>query len=180
HYFLLAAHPPQAQRIADEIAPAARMSADPDIVEHRLRREQRQVMEGTADADLGDAVRRPAEQRAAVKQDFAAVRRVEPAHAVEQRRLAGAVRPDQAEDLSLFDRERNTVERDDTAEPQRDVTDLQQRPVDPGFKRLEISIRHRRGASHDRPLSAISRARPPPDSSTPPPPPPPAPPAGPC
>src|SRR6266446_5560016 len=34
HYFLLAAHPRQAQRIADEIASAAHMSADPRSEEH--------------------------------------------------------------------------------------------------------------------------------------------------
>ena len=124
---LLAAHPWQPQRIADKIAAAGRVGADPHIVEHRLTREQRKVLKGPGNADLGDAVRRPVEQRAALEQDFAAVGRVEAAEAIEQCRLAGAVGADQAEDLALFQLERDAVERDDAAEPHRDIANLEQR-----------------------------------------------------
>ena len=128
----LPAHPRQAQRVADEIAAAVGMAADPDVVEHRLRAEQREVLEGAGDADLGDAVRRAGEHRAAFEQDIAAIGRVEPADAVEQRGLAGAVRPDQPEDLALLDGERDAVERDDAAEAQSDVADFEQRRAPDG------------------------------------------------
>ena len=47
----------------------------------------------------------------------AAVRRVEPGDAVEDRALARSVRPDQAEDLALVDLERDLVDRPQGAEP---------------------------------------------------------------
>src|SRR4029077_17097713 len=106
---LLPANPGQAQRIADEIAPAMGVPADADIVEHALRGEEREVLESSADADLGDAVGRPPEHRLALEQDFAALGGVEPADTVEQRRLAGAIGADEAEDLALFERERDAV-----------------------------------------------------------------------
>src|SRR3954454_15856172 len=124
---LVAPRPGQPQGVADEIAPAACVAADADVVEHRLRREQRQVLEGAADADLGDTMRRPVDDRAAFKQNIAAVRRVEAADAVEQRRLAGAVRADQPEDLPRLDREGDTVEGDDAAEAKRDLANFEQR-----------------------------------------------------
>ena len=51
---------------------AERMAADHHIVEHRHGAEQREVLEGAADADLGDAVRRQA-RMLALEQDVAAV-----------------------------------------------------------------------------------------------------------
>ena len=135
----------QAQRVGQEIAAAARMPADPHVVEHALRAEQRQVLEGARDADLGDAMRRPRQQRAPGEQDVAPVRRVEAADAIEQRRLAGAVRTDQAEDLALVQRERDAVERDDAAEPQRDVANLEQRAGVTGERR---AARGRRISNH--------------------------------
>ena len=45
----------------------------------------------------------------------------------EQRGLAGAIRPDQADDFVAFEVERHLVDRPQTAEPARDPTDLQQR-----------------------------------------------------
>jgi hypothetical protein len=49
------------------------VAADPHIVEHRLVREESEILEGTSDADLSDPIRRSIEQRAAFKQDVAAV-----------------------------------------------------------------------------------------------------------
>ena len=103
------------------------MSAEANVIEHRLRRKQSEVLEGAADADLGDAVGRPPQHRAALEQDIAAVWRVEPADAVEQSRLASTVRSDEAQDLALLDRKGDAVERDNAAEPERDVPDFQQR-----------------------------------------------------
>ena len=80
---LLAAHPRQVQRIADKVAAAGGMGADPHIVEHRLTREEGEVLECPRDPDFGDPVRRPVEQRGALEQDFASVGRIEPAQAIE-------------------------------------------------------------------------------------------------
>ena len=66
---------------------------------HRQIGKQRDVLEGAADADLGDPVRRARQDARAFHQDVAGRRLIEPGEAVEQRGLAGAVRSDQAEDL---------------------------------------------------------------------------------
>jgi hypothetical protein len=58
---------------------------------------------------------------------FAARRSVEPAQAVEQRRLAGTIWADEAEDLTLLHIEGNAVERDDSVEPHGDFSHGQQR-----------------------------------------------------
>src|SRR4029077_3233773 len=88
----LAPHPRQMQGVAEEVAAAASVAADPHIVEYRLVREKREVLEGAGNTDLGDAVRRTVEQRAAFEQDIAPIGDIEAAQAVEQGRLAGAVR----------------------------------------------------------------------------------------
>ena len=123
---LAAADPGQLQRVADDVAVGAGMGADPDVVEHREIGEQGDVLEGAADADFGDPVRRPLQDALAFHQDVAGARLVEPAQAVEQRGLAGAVRPDQAEDLALMHVERHAVQRDDAAEHDADVANREQ------------------------------------------------------
>ena len=75
---LAAAHPGQFQRVADDVAVGAGMGADPDVVEHREIGEQRDVLEGAADADFGDPVRRPLQDALALHQDVAGARLVEP------------------------------------------------------------------------------------------------------
>src|SRR5213595_2243048 len=98
---LLAPHPRQAQRVAEEVAARATVDADHHVLEHGERREQREVLEGAADAEVGDAVRRQRQQRAVAEADVPPLWRVEPAQAVEQRRLAGAVGADEPDDLAL-------------------------------------------------------------------------------
>ena len=66
------------------------------------------------------------EDRLALEQHVAAVRRVEAAQAVEEGRLAGAVGADQAGDLAGKDIEGYAIERHDAAEANRDVADAQQ------------------------------------------------------
>ena len=128
------------QRVAEEIAAAPPMGADPHVVEHRHPREQGEVLERAADADLDDPVRGLVEDAASLEQNIAAPGRVEPAEAIEQRGLAGAVGPDQAEHLPRRKLERHAVERDDAAEADADVLDFQQRlgkpsaGTDPGLE----------------------------------------------
>ena len=123
---LAAADPGQSQRVADDVAVGAGMGADPDVVEHRKVGKQRDVLEGAADADFGDPVRRARQDALAFHQNVARARLIEPAEAIEQRRLAGAVRPDQAEDLALVHVERHAVQRDDAAEHDADVANREQ------------------------------------------------------
>ena len=69
---------------------------------------------------------RDREQVLAREGDASRRRVVQPAQAVEQRRLAGAVRTDQGADLALLDLEREVCEREDPAELDSHVLDSQQ------------------------------------------------------
>ena len=60
-----------------------------------------------------------------LEQDGAFLRLVEPAQAVEERGLAGAVGADEAADRAALDLERNAVERHDPAEADADLCDLE-------------------------------------------------------
>ena len=102
------------------------MGADADVVHHREVRKQRDVLEGAADADLGDPVRRPRQDARAFHQDVAGRRLIEPGEAVEERGLAGAVRSDQAEDWPLMHVEGHAIERNDAAEHDADVANREQ------------------------------------------------------
>src|SRR5207249_1662479 len=73
----------------------------------------------------GEGVGRQPGDRAAVEADVASVGSVEAAQAVEERRLAGAVRADEADDLSLVHIERDGVEREDAPEADREVVNGQ-------------------------------------------------------
>ncbi len=114
------------------------MGADADIVHDRQIGKQRHVLEGAADADLGDPVRRPLQDALAFHQDVAGARLVEPGQAVEQRGLAGAVRSDQPQDLSLVHVEGYAVQRDDAAEHDADVANRQQGRI----SLRELCLRH--------------------------------------
>ena len=73
-----------------------------------------------------DPVHGRLQQRLAGELDLALVRRVEPGDHVERGRLAGAVRPDQADDLAVQHVERDPVEGDDPAEPASDIPQREQ------------------------------------------------------
>ncbi len=102
------------------------MVADHHVVEHAHAAEQGQVLEGAADAERGNAMARHGKQRAAVEGDLAAVAIVQARDAVEERRLARAVGPDQADDAPARHLERHAVESDDAAEAHRHVLYAQQ------------------------------------------------------
>jgi hypothetical protein len=118
---LLAGDPGQAERVGEEIAPRAAVDADHDVLEHRHGREQREVLEGPADTEPGDAMAGQAEDGPALEQDVAVVGRVEAAEAIEERGLAGAVGPDESHDLPGLHLEGDPLERDNAPEPHRDV-----------------------------------------------------------
>src|SRR5260221_14174007 len=103
------------------------MAADQNILADRHVAEQREVLEGAANAEPGHGAPRQRQQRASVEPDVAPAAVIDPADAIEQAGLARAVGPDQAADLALSDRERYAVERHHAAEMQGDVLDGQQR-----------------------------------------------------
>ena len=88
---------------------------------------QREVLKRPRDADASDAVRGNGQQVVAVEGDVARRRFVQTRDHVEQRRLARAVRSDEARDLTLLDRERQPVERNDPAEGDRHSIDAKER-----------------------------------------------------
>ena len=114
------------------------MGADANIVHHREVGKQRDVLEGAADADLGDPVRRPRQDAGAFHQDVAGARLVEPGEAIEQRGLAGAVRSDQAEDCALVHVEGHAIQRDDAAEHDANVAYREQGRI----SLRELCLRH--------------------------------------
>jgi hypothetical protein len=106
------------------------VTAELDVVAHAHRAKEREVLKGAADAERRDAVRRRLEERPALERDPPVAERVEARQAIEERRLAGAVRADEADDVAARDRERHPVEGDDAAETDRHVLDLEQRWFD--------------------------------------------------
>ena len=114
------------------------MGADANVVEHREIGKQRDVLEGAADADLGDPVRRARQDARAFHQDIAGARLIESGETVEQRRLAGAVRSDQAEDCALVHVEGHAIQRDDAAEHDADVANREQGSI----SLRELCLRH--------------------------------------
>src|SRR6185295_860132 len=111
--------------------------------------EQREVLESAADAERGDAVRRRLEERAAFEGDPPVAERVEARQAVEHRRLAGAVRSDEADDVAGGDDERHPVERDDPTEADRHILDLEQ-GLNDGAPRVAANGRHDRAPNGER------------------------------
>ena len=106
---------------------ALAVGADHHVLEQRHRREQRQVLERPGDAQLGDAVGRDRRAGRWPRNEHRPVGRlVDAADDVEHRRLAGTVRPDQAADLALVDREGQAVERHDATEADRDLLYVEQ------------------------------------------------------
>ena len=90
-------------------------------------REEREVLEGARDPAPDDLVRRNPEEVVAVEDDAPPFGLVEPRDDVERGRLAGAVRPDQPDDLALLGRERHVVERENAAEAAGQVLDREER-----------------------------------------------------
>ena len=93
----------------DEILPGRDgvmdVKARDDVVEHRKLPEQPDLLERARDAEPHAAVRRQCRPRSVPpKIKRAGIRLIDPADQVEQRRLAGAVRPDDGEDRAGRDR----------------------------------------------------------------------------
>jgi hypothetical protein len=119
-------HVEDLERLRRSRVPAAAVSADEDVLEHRHRAEELEVLERARDALAHDLERGLLQERSAVEEHVARVRPVQPRDDVEGGRLARAVRADEPRDLPLLDVERHAVERDDAAEAQGDVPYLEE------------------------------------------------------
>ena len=97
------------------------------VFRDRQRRERARQLEAPRHAAMGALVRRKPIHRMAVELHRAGLVLQCAAHAVDQRRLARAVRADQADALALRDLEIDAVERDEAAEALAEILDLEQR-----------------------------------------------------
>ena len=133
--------------------------ADDDVVDDRHGLEALDDLEGAADAALAALGRRQRGDVLAVEDDRALGRRQHAGDQVEQRRLAGAVRADQADDFAAPDRDRDVAVGDQAAEALPDAAGFEQwrvvigpppcawrenRPTSPCGRASEISDDQRR------------------------------------
>ena len=113
---LLAARPRQVQAVGDDVALGAMMGADADVVGTDMRGNSATFWKvrpmPMSQMRCGGRV----QDARALDQDIALARLIEAAQAIEQGRLAGAVRADQSENLPLALVERDVVQRDNAAE----------------------------------------------------------------
>jgi len=101
------------------------MGADLDVIQDRHRSEQSRTLEGAADAERGNVRGRASAQGSSLQPDVAAHRPIEPAQAIEQGGLAGAIRPNQSDDAAFACGEGDGFERHDAAEAHGHVGDRQ-------------------------------------------------------
>src|SRR5580765_7007275 len=95
------------------------------VVEGGQLGEERHLLEGAGDAVARAVVARQVRHVPAAQEDLAARGRLSARDDVEERALARAVRPDEADELALAHRERHAVERGETAELLADAADLE-------------------------------------------------------
>jgi hypothetical protein len=76
--------------------------SDLDVLADAERQEGLRHLEGAVDAEMHEAMRRQARDRPALEIDLAGLRPIEAGDDVDARRLAGAVRADEAENLARF------------------------------------------------------------------------------
>ena len=101
-----------------------RSNAEPrnlDVLPHRQTTKRSAVLEGPGETCPPAPVRPPARDVAAFELDRSLVREVEPGEDVHERRLAGAVRADEADDLVPVQLERDVAERLHAVEGTRDA-----------------------------------------------------------
>src|SRR5437667_7218850 len=113
----------------NEIFPQRHVLMDVEAGEHVLEQrellEEADLLEGASDAEPHAAVRRQADQACLFKMQGSGIGLVEARQQVEQRRLAGAVRPDQREDRFFRHADRNVLHRAHAAEALADLFGLQ-------------------------------------------------------
>src|SRR6185437_710193 len=121
-------------------------------------------LEGAADAEAADAVGLAAEHIPALEGDRAAVAPQEAVEQVEERRLAGAVGADDAEDLALADGESHLLHRAQSTEGLGEIADDEDRLAGAGgsgVRRLGRGLRPSRRRWRRPPPSEAAVAQPP-------------------
>jgi hypothetical protein len=107
--------------------PDVQVAPQHQVVEHAEGVEEGDVLEHPRDAGARDLGGRLARELVPEELDRPVLRAVDARQAVEHRRLAGAVRSDDREQLLLLDVERDALQRPDAAEAQVHVPDLEHR-----------------------------------------------------
>src|SRR5262245_1138003 len=108
------------ERVGEDVAAHLQQPARHDVVEHGHALEQRHVLEGARDAELRYLRRLEPRAVGAGEADVSLGGLVEAADHVEQRGLAGAVGPDDGEDLAALDLQAHVLERQQRAEADAD------------------------------------------------------------
>src|SRR5439155_16181853 len=103
------------------------VTAEHEVVGNGHMREELDALEDARDPEPRDLVRPQSPQIAALETHRAGPRPIDAVQAVEDRRLAGAVRTDDREQLAVVRVERDAVERDEAAEGERQFANLEQR-----------------------------------------------------
>src|SRR5512143_58879 len=117
----------QVQHPGVEPRPAVDVTADHDVLEDRHLREEPDVLERPHHAADSDLEGRHAVDLRPPENDLAGIGRKEPGDQVEDRRLPGAVRPDQRLDRSRGDFDGEVVDGLEAAEPLADPPDRKKR-----------------------------------------------------
>ena len=104
--------------------------ADEDVLEGGHAPEQADVLVGPRDPVVGDLVRAQVVDRVAGEGDRPLVHVEEPGQAVEERGLAGSVRPDDARDRAFLEFEVELADRGEAAESLGDLVGLQEDHAD--------------------------------------------------
>jgi hypothetical protein len=97
------------------------MPADQEIGYYGGVLEQLDVLERAGDAEARDPVGRHLGDVLILEEDPSRGRAIDPRNQVEDRALAGAVRPDDRQDLALLDREGHRVDRLQATEMKREI-----------------------------------------------------------
>ena len=92
------------------------MHSDENVLDRGHLREEANVLERPPDTELDDRVRGLADDLGPVEDDGPGGRNVDTGDLVEERRLAGAVRPDQRDDRTARNGEVDVVRRHEPAE----------------------------------------------------------------
>jgi hypothetical protein len=119
----------QPQQVSEQIAALLEVTADHDVLCHGHALENLQVLEGARHAAGCERVRSKARDVLAVQLDAAVTGDIDARYHVEERRLAGAVRTDDCQDLAGVCREADVVDRFQRCERYPDVPDRQHHRV---------------------------------------------------
>src|SRR6267378_1655305 len=102
-------------RVQQEVAAHLEQPPRHEVVEHAHALEERDVLKGARHAELGHVGRRQPRAVAALEEDAALVGMVEATDDVEQRGLAGAVGPDDGQDLAALNAQAHAAQRQQRA-----------------------------------------------------------------